>query len=260
MKKYFKKFVLFIILILLSHPSVGAMISNQKIVITTNILQRVFFLKYKDSTGTAFTVDVDGKQYLITAKHVVDGIMQNDLIEIFYNNRWKKIKVKPIKCGNDQADIIVLIIPFSLSPPFEIIANSEGMFLSQDMYFLGYPYQQIFEDNGVNRNFPLPFVKKGILSATTHDNEGNLIIYLDGHNNPGFSGGPIVFQNIEEDKLHIAGVISAYRTQYDPVIVNGTKTGLAVMSNAGIVLGYDIKPAIDAIKKNSIGGLICPKR
>jgi hypothetical protein len=35
----------------------------------------------------------------------------------------------------------------------------------------------------MNRNFPLPFVKKALLSAMA-----NGYYYLDGHNNPGFSG------------------------------------------------------------------------
>jgi hypothetical protein len=42
--------------------------------VTTNIYERVMKLTNPDgSSGTAFTLEVDGRQYLITAAHVVPG-------------------------------------------------------------------------------------------------------------------------------------------------------------------------------------------
>ncbi len=38
-----------------------------------NILNRTFHMSYGGSTGTCFTVDVDGRQYLVTARHVVQS-------------------------------------------------------------------------------------------------------------------------------------------------------------------------------------------
>ena len=42
--------------------------------ITRNVIQRIFHIKRDNSTGTAFTIDRGSKQYLATARHVVEGI------------------------------------------------------------------------------------------------------------------------------------------------------------------------------------------
>jgi hypothetical protein len=36
-------------------------------------------------SDTAFTVDVDGREYLITAKHVLPNIQANDYIHVSHN-------------------------------------------------------------------------------------------------------------------------------------------------------------------------------
>lgn len=47
----------------------------------------------------------------------------------------------------------------------------------------------------------IPFLKSGIVSAMDdRDPEANLL-YLDGHNNSGFSGGPIVFWYTESRRF-----------------------------------------------------------
>lgn len=38
--------------------------------ITTNVFNQVFHVRYANATGTAFTVDLDGRQYLVSARHV----------------------------------------------------------------------------------------------------------------------------------------------------------------------------------------------
>jgi hypothetical protein len=47
--------------------------------VTSNVLMRTFLIqvalsKEKSEFGTAFTIDVDGRQYIITAKHVVNTL------------------------------------------------------------------------------------------------------------------------------------------------------------------------------------------
>ena len=61
----------------------------------------------------------------------------------------------------------------------------------QDVYFLGFPYGLHGDMSALSNDLPFPFVKKGIISL--FHNDGVNRIYLDGHNNPGFSGGPVVF-------------------------------------------------------------------
>ena len=40
---------------------------------TSNVLYRVLKIRTAGSTGSAFTIEVDGKQYLITARHLLRG-------------------------------------------------------------------------------------------------------------------------------------------------------------------------------------------
>jgi len=55
--------------------------------VTSNVFQRVLKLRVnagtnREMTATAFTVDVDGREYLITAKHVVKGLEKEDKIDV----------------------------------------------------------------------------------------------------------------------------------------------------------------------------------
>ena len=83
---------------------------------------------------------------------------------------------------------------------------------------------------------------------------------LDGINNPGFSGGPVIVGT--GDSLKFAAVISGYYLEPTEVI-RGGGSQLApdvpndlVNVNSGFILAFDIAHAVDVIKKNPIG----PKR
>ena len=56
--------------------------------ITANVIHRVFQIRWNGATGTAFTLDISGKQYLITARHVVSGLGSTGTIDFFSNNLW----------------------------------------------------------------------------------------------------------------------------------------------------------------------------
>lgn len=68
------------------------------------------------------------------------------------------------------------------------------------MYFLGFPFGKLFSDvkfEKANERYSLPFVKKATWSASAPAGDG-AVIFLDGHNNHGFSGGPIVFRVLSQ--------------------------------------------------------------
>jgi hypothetical protein len=96
------------------------------------------------------------------------------------------------------------------------------------------------------------------------------VLYLDGHNNPGFSGGPIVFTDELHPgrKLKVGGVVSALQSRpadvyhseqiapsqirpedrVDPI------AGLVVNNNEDIVIGYSIDHAVTLINASKIEG------
>jgi hypothetical protein len=126
--------------------------------------------------------------------------------------------------------------------PCELSMN--GVTYGQDVYFLGYPYD-MKGNLLLHYGSDLPFVKKATISCLDKN-----IIYLDGHNNPGFSGGPVVFNpHNKPNEVKIAGVISGYRFNEEPIYINQEKTPhITYKYNTGIIIAYKIEQIVDVIK------------
>jgi hypothetical protein len=223
------------------------------VMITANVYHRTSRIKYGDSHGTCFTIDVEGRQYLITAKHLVEGISPSDTVEVFYNNRWRPMAVTLVGEAPSEADITVLAPSVRLSPDIPLPSTNAGIVYAQDVYFLGYPYNLFADIGEVNRNFPMPFVKKAILSSMSKTAEGIERLFLDGHNNPGFSGGPVVWTQAGKNDYSVAGVVSGFQSVNEPVYDGTTPTTLAYRYNTGIIIAYGIQHAIAVIESNPIG-------
>jgi len=250
--------------------------------LTSNVLRRVRLIRPTNSKthGTAFTLEVDKRQYLITAKHVVAGLKAEDTLQIYKAKKWKTLKVKVLRCDN-PIDIAVLIPPTQLTVTFALEPTMKGIQFGQDVYFAGFPYG-LFTDGWQS---PIPFMKKAILSAS-FKRDGVIRIYLDGHNNPGFSGGPIVYRDLRNKgtfTFRLAGVVSGFRRDFNPVLqpekikeeeikpedraknriiqkdgqlLRLNDTEQMVQINTGIVVGYSISHALDLIHKNPIGPMV----
>jgi S1-C subfamily serine protease len=227
--------------------------------ITANVFQRVFHIQLGDSLGTCFVLDWKDRQYLVTARHVVESLQGNAEVTIFHQGVWKTLQVDLVGHGENSVDVSVLAPSVQLGrADLPLPVSTEGIVFGQDLYFLGFPYGLRADVGAINREFPLPLVKKGVLSAMIDGDKGEKILLLDGHNNPGFSGGPVVFAKMggPADQLIVAGVISAYRFEPKPVLMSGQITGLEVQENAGIVIAYDIAHALKLIEVNPIGIVI----
>lgn len=246
--------------------------------IANNVYSRVVEIRVGNRIGTAFTLDVDGRQYLITAKHMVVGLKKEDSIDIYRGARPEPISVKVLRCA-DPIDIAVLIPQrlITASPPLEPISNDREIVFGQDIFFAGFP----FGLGTYFKGFSMPVVKKGILSAEIK--EGKAVEFVvGGFNSRGFSGGPMVFRNLCDPRSpsYVLGVISGFRPKLSPVmkpekvkkgedtskipqwrienLSDGQKailtdTGEKVVLNSGIIIGYSIQHAIDLIRKNPFG-------
>ena len=224
--------------------------------------QRVYFLRTEESFFTGFVleykVEHEKKQYLCTAKHCVTSnyhtntLLQSDYLQIYRNERWERLGVKLVGFGSDGADICVFTPADNekLPSPNECPEpSSVGISLSQDTYFLGFPYGMRFDTvPEINNGYPLPFFKKAIMSAGSPPKSKPDLLFLDGHANPGFSGGPVVFKNLNHPQKQVfqtGAIISAYKPE--PNKPYGLNTGIAI--------AHDIKHAIDAIEANPTLGL-----
>ncbi len=107
----------------------------------------------------------------------------------------------------------------------------------------------------------MPFVKAGIISAMV--SRDSKLIYIDGHVNEGFSGGPVVFMPNDRspNKFIVAGVVANYPATLRPVvdsagkpILNADNNSIAYFpENSGFVVAFQIEHATDLIDANPIG-------
>ena len=217
--------------------------------IQANILYRVFFIK-ATKYGTAFMIDVEGAEYLVTAKHLFDQAATSHDIQLFRNNRWASYKLNDIVFCRSEADIVVLRLQERLIPPdLPVTPSVEGLVLGQDVYILGFPhkmYEDIGQQLGGN---PCPLIKRGIASSLGGGDPK--VLFVDTLSNEGFSGGPVVFLPPNSPKsVQIAGVISGFRTHREPVIgSDGEPTDAYVEMNTGLLRAYGISYALDLITR-----------
>ena len=224
--------------------------------VTSNILQRTFRILYEKLCGTCFTIDFENRQYIVTARHLVESIVDHSTVKIMHDRIWKPLTVKLVGHSDGDVDVSVLAADsnnFGTAPLDVLGADNIDLILSQDVYFLGFPAGIRSETLSINQDYPLPFVKKAIVSMLGNKDT----ILLDGHNNRGFSGGPVVFHpRSNSNDLAVAGVVSGYHFQEEPVYQNQEQKESPIgfyEHNIGIIVAYNIKHALDLIRQNPIG-------
>lgn len=253
--------------------------------LTSNVLRRVLLIEVGDRDGTAFTIDVGGRQYLITAKHVVAGVQDKaeSSIKIMRKTGWKSLQVRVFKC-DDPVDIAVLVPPEQLTVNFPLDPTSKGMAVGQDTYFVGFPYDTTLTYRSLPDVFGL--VKRATVAGfESYPDIKAQAIKLDGYNNPGFSGSPLVFRDLSQAGLvyKVAGVVVNFLYDATPVVRKKEEirrdqvtpddlqrgdvvqtitdgklyrvedTNQLVKLNTGIATAWDIGSAIDLIKKHPVG-------
>ncbi len=222
--------------------------------ITGNIIHRVFRIGWGDGGGTAFSVDVDGREYLVTAAHVVAGLPdEGGEIEIFSRGSFKALPVRVVGRSSGPLDTAVLATDSPVAVPnLPAEPSADGIVYGQDVYFLGFPYELPSKATLTDAGYPLPFVKKAIVSQLDMET-----FILDGHNNPGFSGGPVVFVPPPSappgGRFKIAGIISGYRFEPEPIYRGKDVTELSFHHNTGLIVATSIDAALALIKANPIG-------
>ena len=266
--------------------------------VTANVFERVLFVRVGGNaptavTATAFTMEQDDRQYIITAKHVVANLPENSSIEYFRANVWVNLPVRVFKC-DDPSDIAVLVASRQITTAFDLPPDTSRVAGGQEVFFLGFPYGITLNGTNVNGTLPFPFIKRATYSGSIPKDpvKHSVQLLLDGYNNPGFSGGPIVYRDLSSSSLDykLLGVVSGFppevtevmekhpirnresasqeaRGQPWRIVTNSDGsmfeylgTGRYVALNTGIVTAFAIFPAIDIIKAHPIGPLVDKKK
>lgn len=185
------------------------------------------------------------------SENVIASSSPSGTIEIFHDNKWVSSPYRLIQVEPEAVDIAVLALDQQLGAVLPVTLGMKGAFLSEAVFFVGFPYGSSIEGGVVNSGYPLPLVKHGIIAAFFNQ-EGRPFI-IDGINNPGFSGGPVVIAPNPQNP-NIIGVVSGYRASVEPVFQQGQKNpNLSVQTNTGLLIAFEIDYAVKAIQKNPIG-------
>jgi hypothetical protein len=254
---------------------------------TNNIMFRTLMIKTKTEAGTMFSIEVDKREYWLTAKHILTGRKSGPAGEVKEKTvsldvldpigdaiKWNPIQFAVIDPGKD-IDIVVLVPNTKLQdvgvPSLKV--STENVGIGQECSFLGFPFASTWTATFANSaQYKMPFIKHCYISGIIRQPAALLV--LDGINNPGFSGGPVLYHT-GPDQV-VLGVISGYRN--DPGEVHsievpdlptaaqtpdnkkpnptGTKKKNVVDLNTGIIFAFVADIAVDAIKKNPIGRLV----
>lgn len=221
--------------------------------VPTEIMTRTIFIKIGNETGTAFTIDSQGKLYLVTARHLVSGLPEtNAIIQVRRAAKWEDLHtVKTLLPSSKDVDIAVFETDEKVSRPFEVtpMGKADAVTMGQQVWFLGYPFGGMGSPLSDDARTVIPFMKRGTMSAFDATNPDAVVLYIDGFNNPGFSGGPIVFWSFTSHTYKIVGVVKGYKPDTAKILVNGEPVDTQLLVNSGILVGYSIKHAIDAIER-----------
>jgi Trypsin-like peptidase domain len=246
---------------------------------TTNILTRITVVESEYGLATAFSIDVDGREYWMTAKHVLTGAQHPPYGSLTKKSaslrllnpgvkdiEWLPVSFSVLDPGND-IDIAILAPPNPLLQSAPAVMGDptfSHVTLGSACEFLGYPSASgvVWRGEWDNGKFQwMPFVKHCFISSLP-DRQTKAVM-LDGINNPGFSGGPVIYQTGPEQK--IIAVISGIVTEPSEVLPSiVAKIPLEsspehhkekVNANSGFIVAYSIDPAVEAIRKNPIGPL-----
>jgi len=217
--------------------------------VPVELLQRTVLIRTATEQGTGFLIDYDGKLFLVTARHVLSGQNGTANIQVRKNGEWLSLPAaKILYPKSDEVDIAVLKTDEPATKPFGITVSKKNssVVLGQQIWFLGYPFLEGLSSHIAN--IEAPFIKRGTMSAIVSTNPDAVLLYIDGFNNPGFSGGPIICWDLTDHVYKIIGVVKGYRNENAKVAVNGQQVDTNILVNSGILVGYSIDHAIEAIE------------
>lgn len=214
-------------------------------------LANTFKIKFDKHSGTTFLIDFNNENYYVTARHLFPKQKANDTVEIELVHNSISKTIKGILLFHKKAQIDIAVIkPINKAPLIKAFSlENRPMTIGDNGFFLGYPLDlHTIGANDINNGFPLALVKRANLSGTRVMDD--IVVHLlDGHNNPGFSGGPIVFKDRTKPSDHIwylAGVVVAYYNQNKQ-----TNFGSSILNydeNSGIIVSYGTRHIIEIVE------------
>lgn len=212
-----------------------------------NHLQRVYQVKSGAKIGTAFLIDVDHRQYLVSALHVVEHSAETASLEISKDGQWQNtpISVVGIDMQNDIA--VFALTERRIGAELPIRISGDGCVLGQEVFFLGYPLG--LKGHLVEPGIPLPLVMRSV-AASFHPDPRS--IYLSGGAPPGFSGAPVYYAH--SDSTPVLTAVLLEELAYSAPVVDAAMSKIgSIWLPSGLVRCSYIDHALRLISVNPIG-------
>ena len=161
--------------------------------IPASTFHRMFHIQCGHRRGTAFSLDVQGRQYFITASHLLAPLQNQAPVELFHWGKWKPLDIVVVGVGPRKIDVAVLALKFRVTlPEFTLTPYAGSLTPGQTGYCLGFPLGERGEEKIAEQPFPIPFLKTVSVAHVTDLSDPIHCVFLDGYANPGFSGGPVL--------------------------------------------------------------------
>jgi hypothetical protein len=163
---------------------------------------------------------------------------------IWERNDWRNSQtVKTVYPSSPDVDIAIFETDERIATPYLI--GTTGVF---DIWATSLVCRVPLRGIGYSLAWrKLAFIKRGALSAVDSTNLDAIVLYIDGFNNHGFSGGPIIRWDFNKHVYEIVGVVQGYKLEAAKAVVNGQPVDTQILVNSGILVGYSIEHAIKAI-------------
>ena len=131
-----------------------------------DVISRTHQIRVPDGrTGTAFMLDIDGSQYIITAKHLVQESISP--LHVFWEKGWRLLPVGLVGHCEGGTDISVLCtnqnLPKVLYPDGSNVGTETDLKLAEEILFYGFPHG--LSTPLSNERGHVALVKKGIVSG-----------------------------------------------------------------------------------------------
>jgi hypothetical protein len=222
----------------------------------SNLINRLLWIRCGSRLGTAFAIEIDNRQFVVTAAHIVEDFPRQPLLRNWMG-RWEGVEAQRITANPDFVDVAIFAPKVQISAAPAINLGSDALIFGQELMVLGYPFDPdefakeadpIYLANGS----PLPMVKRaGFAWMRKAPGAGHMTLYLDCYANEGFSGGPVcgypALRGSAERDLTIAALVSHYVPDSQPVLDGANATPLTSRQNPGILVAPTILHAVDGI-------------
>ena len=179
-----------------------------------NVIERTFHIRNSVNSGTAFAIEMDDRQYWITAKHVIelanDRVLQGDTIWIYTDDGQivtspvQRIFASPGDPDSGEVDVAVLELPqmFSFAGDSPTIGCPEDLFVTKNVAM---PSAEHWTDFGTELGIT---TRTGTIARLVEPEKrgqftGDFLVDIEAYH--GFSGSPITYWD-SDGNARLAGV------------------------------------------------------